>query len=219
MRLLSSNYQNTSDERQNQRCDQGGVTFTRFDFKSDGLILSGIFAKPVPSYSCGTARVTLGQIRWTNGQSWIDSQALGINSVGSSVGEGLFSLPTTWTWGSPRSNSAFTGLNAHGVFGVNSFDLSPTDRDGLRGINDRDSLIKEDDFGFSIRQVGQNSDRCGDEGKFDAGLNGAGVPRADIQSKNEDIESSKSDQAGFRSKDSRITQISHVAIVSQKVDN
>jgi len=219
MRLLSSNYQNTSDERQSRRCDQGGVTFTRFNFKSDGLILSGIFAKPLPSYGCGAARVTLGQIRGTNWYSGIDSQAFGINSVSGSIGEGLFTLPTTWTWGSPCSNGAFTGLDPHGVFGVYSFDLSPTHRDGLRGINDCNSLIKEDDFGFSVGQVRQNGDRGGDEGKLDAGLNGAGVPRADIQSKNEDIESSKSYQAGFRSKDSRITQISHVAIVSQKVDN
>lgn len=219
MKVLSGNNQDAAYQRQDDGGDQGVVTLELYGLKSSWLAQSGVFSESVASNRCCATRVSFSQVCWTDGHRWVDPQALGINSVCGAVGEGFLGLTPAGTWSSPSTDISIASLDAQRVFGIDSLDLSPTKCDGFGGVNDGQSFIKEDYLRSSVSQIGQESQGDGYKGHFSTGSNRTGVPRTDIHSENEEIESPKSNQARFWSKYRRIAQASHVAIVSQKVDN
>jgi hypothetical protein len=58
---------------------------------------------------------------------------------------------------SPRINNFVTDLNAHGVFGIDTFNALPTHSDLIQWISDSNSLIKEFDLWSMQNQVSQSS--------------------------------------------------------------
>ena len=219
MKLLSGNNQDAAHQGQNDGGYQGVVTLDLNGFEANWLACSGVLHESIASNRCSTTRMSFSQISWTNWHSGVDSQPLSVNSISSAVREGFFGLPATWPWSSPSSDISIARLDAHRVFGIDSLDLSPTERYGFGWINDGQAFVKEDYLRSSVGQVAQEGNACGDKNELNTGSNRAGVPNTDIQSQNKEIESSKSNQAGCRSVDRRVALDGHVAIVSQKADN
>lgn len=219
MKLLSSHDQDTANERQNASGYQCVVTLNLHGFKSNWLALSGVLQESIASNCCRTTGVSFSEISGTDRHTGVDSQALGVNSVCSTIGEGLLGLAPAGSWSCPSANISISGLNAHGVFGIDSLNLGPTKRHGFGGVNDGQPLVKEDYLWSAVCQVGQECKSSGDKGQLYTSSNRTCVPRTDVHSENKKIESANCNQAGFSPKNRRVALASHVAIVSQKVDN
>ena len=60
---------------------------------------------------------------------------------------------TTRSWSGPRVNNFAADSDAHGVSSVDRFNAMPTNRNGLQGIGNDDSLIKDLHRGMDKEQV------------------------------------------------------------------
>ena len=121
----------------------------------------------------------------------------------------------TGSGSSPRINNFASNLNAHGVFGVDTFNALPTHSDLIKWISDSNSLIKEFDLWSVQNQVAQScceeTPNCCD----DAPVGIASKESLNNHNRDNTVsnESGKNAAAGPEDVD-----VTHAPILSQKVE-
>ena len=164
------------------------------------------------------AGVGLCEISGANWEVIFDSQALDIRFF-NSVAVGPSGLSSTWSGRCPGRDSSLAGLDSHRVFGVDSFNLAPTYGVTLGGINDCQTFIKEDHFGFNVEQDREEKGAYRKQAYRDRGKSAACVPTADVHSDQKEEKDSNANKVALGAKDNGVASANHVVIVAQKVRN
>jgi len=124
---------------------------------------------------------------------------------------------TTGSWSSPREDFASIFSNdGHAVFGFNTFNIVPTDREFLDGVRNGYAFIEDRQLG----SVDHKIDDASYAGRPNSGHNAAAhwcaEPGLNIQSKNQDQGNSGTNGARFGSENFGIAHAGHDGILSQE---
>ncbi len=217
MKLLTRQNQSASNQGQRGRNNQGRVAFGVKAFDSDRVLDLFELDQAHASHRGSGTRIAFGEISRADGESRVDSQAFETLLANATLVEDFFRLTPRGNRSNPSANYAISDMDSHREMGVDSFDLAPAQGKTLGGVDDRQTLIEKDQFRLAEAQEENDSDGQGDQSQFDTRSDRTRVPRTDINSRDEHVESSERDQIALWSEGHRVTLASHVAIVSQKV--
>jgi len=115
--------------------------------------------------NCGSnPRVASGTFAGANHSAFADSHTF--NLIGMN---GATVVTTRGLSGKSMNLSATSAVNyVHGVSGINFTNLMPTDFETLQGVDDQDSLVKENNFGVNEDQI----EKCASENPPNQGAEG-----------------------------------------------
>lgn len=76
-------------------------------------------------------------------------------------------MVSAWSGSCPSVNGFIINQNRHREFSINGINTLPASGDGQKGINDSDTLVKQDNFGSVKNQIShaRNSNRPGESWK------------------------------------------------------
>jgi len=72
------------------------------------------------------------------------------------AGMNFFGVESAGSRRSPRTKSTVLASDAHAPLGINHLDVAPTERDLLPGIDNTNSVVAENNFGFQVDEIDES---------------------------------------------------------------
>ena len=202
---IKNDAQYTADNQSEQpMCITNNAAFT--------TIRTSRISKTLKSHDGKVSRSTTMSSRTitrTNKSINSDIHSLDLTGVDSSA------VVSAGSGSSPRINNFVTDLNAHGVFGIDTFNALPTHSDLIQWISDSNSLIKEFDLWSVQNQVAQSCCEDAPDCCTDASMGIASEESLNNHNRDNTVGNECGKNAAAGPEDIDVT---HAPILSQKVE-